>query len=507
MGNDTKNPSRSVPPMLFEKTQGRTTNAAGAYHRLILLVGPPRTGKTSALRDLAEERGWPLVNVNLELSERLLELTSKQRALRVPRILGEIVERHPGEVLLLDNTEVLFSPDLQQDPLRLLAGLSRNRTVVASFRGEADAEEDARRLVETFVISERMAEQLTRLVLPQLQFDKPADTKGLLIVGNYGTGTSHLMAVISGLAEHAEMAAAVTHSLVSDQAGSIAGRFKVLRAEIGSTTMSLRDILCATIEDKLADLGVSYQFPLASEVTNNKDAFIEMMDAFQQQYPNQGLLLVLDVLLDHLRTRREQELILDLDFLREVGEVCKTTRFRFISGVQESLFDNPRFQFVAETLRRVKDRFEQVRIAREDVVYVVSQRLLKKTPEQEGRIRESWGDRSTMTRAVQRVVRSMVQWDVLVDSDTRGIYERSARIIIVRPPVGKLLLEALLLQAEEKSLPVEQALRHPGFFPFHVELRAHQLRSSNRFDIHRQGLDVDLVTLARPKNLQEAAQP
>ena len=120
------------------------------------------------------------------------------------------------------------------------------------------------------------------------------------------------------------------------------------------------------------------------------------------------------------------------------------------------------------------------------------------------RMRERWGDRSTMTRAVQRVVRSMVQWDVLVDSDTRGIYERSARSIIVRPPVGKLLLEALLLQAEEKSLPVEQALRHPGLFPFHIELRAHQLRSSDRFDVHRQGLDVDVVTL---KPLQEAAQP
>lgn len=97
---------------------------------------------------------------------------------------------------------------------------------------------------------------------------------------------------------------------------------------------------------------------------------------------------MLDELLDYLRTRKEQEIILDLNFLREVGEVCKTTRFRFVSGVQESLFDNPRFQFVAEPLRRVKDRFEQVRIAREDVAYVVSRRLLKKSPEQEGRIRE-----------------------------------------------------------------------------------------------------------------------
>ncbi len=113
-----------------------------------------------------------------------------------------------------------------------------------------------------------------------------------------------------------------------------------------------------------------------------------MMAAFEEAHPKQGLLLVLDELLDYLRTRKEQELILDLNFLREVGEICKSTRFRFISGVQESLFDNQRFQFVAETLRRVKDRFDQVRIAREDVAYVVSQRLLKKTPEQAGKIRE-----------------------------------------------------------------------------------------------------------------------
>jgi hypothetical protein len=105
-----------------------------------LVVGPARTGKTAALRDLAQEHGWPLVNVNFELSERLLELTSKQRALRVPRMLGEIVEGHPGEVVLLDNTEILFSTELQQDPLRLLQGLGRNRTVVATWSGEMDDE-------------------------------------------------------------------------------------------------------------------------------------------------------------------------------------------------------------------------------------------------------------------------------------------------------------------------------------------------------------------------------
>lgn len=78
----------------------------------------------------------------------------------------------------------------------------------------------------------------------------------------------------------------------------------------------------------------------------------------------------------------------NLNFLRAVGEFCKGSRFRFIGGVQESLFDNPHFQFAADSLRRVKDRFEQMRIAREDVAYVVAQRLLKKDAKQQALVRE-----------------------------------------------------------------------------------------------------------------------
>jgi DNA replication protein DnaC len=77
---------------------------------------------------------------------------------------------------------------------------------------EADAETSARHLVETFVISDRMAEQLNSLVIPQLQFEKPADNQGLLVVGNYGTGKSHLMAVISAVAEHASLAGSLSDS-------------------------------------------------------------------------------------------------------------------------------------------------------------------------------------------------------------------------------------------------------------------------------------------------------
>jgi hypothetical protein len=79
--------------------------------------------------------------------------------------------------------------------------------------------------------------------------------------------------------------------------------------------------------------------------------------------------------------------VLDLSFLREIGEVTKHLRFRFVAGVQEAIFDSNRFQHVADSLRRVKDRFTQVLLARQDVSFVVAERLLKKTADQQNKIR------------------------------------------------------------------------------------------------------------------------
>ncbi|WP_273888494.1 DUF6079 family protein [Rubrobacter naiadicus] len=253
---------------------------------------------------------------------------------------------------------------------------------------DADEATSARQLVSTYVISDEMAEKLTGLVIPQLQFDQPLDNKGLLVVGNYGTGKSHLMSVISAICEHADLLSALGNAQVAQAARAIAGKFKVVRTEIGATTMSLRDILVGELEEHLAAMGVTYTFPDASQVASNKRAFEEMMAAFHAEFPDRGLLLVVDELLDYLRTRKDQELILDLNFLREVGESCRDLRFRFMAGVQEAIFDSPRFAFVADQLRRVKDRFEQILIARRDVKFVVAERLLKKTGEQQAKIRE-----------------------------------------------------------------------------------------------------------------------
>ncbi len=252
---------------------------------------------------------------------------------------------------------------------------------------QADDRQVAERLVRTYVISDRMADVILHRILPTLSLERGEETGGLFVVGNYGTGKSHLMSLLSAIAEHADLAVQATHPAVAAGLQEIAGKFQVIRQEFGSSTMPLRDIVLGYLQSGLKELGVAVNFPSMDQSPNTKDLLTTAMDAFRQAYPDQGLLIVIDELLEYLMGRNERELILDLAFLREIGETCSTSDLRFIAGIQESLFDSPRFQFAADSIRRVRDRYQQVRIVRDDVAFVVANRLLDKTEAQRKRIR------------------------------------------------------------------------------------------------------------------------
>ncbi len=123
---------------LAEQVIRKISQAAELYNRLIMLVAPAGAGKTTALREVHRRTSAPLISVNLELSRCMLHLTGLQRSLKLPRLLSEIVEATASDVVLLDNIEVLFDVSLRQDPLRLLQGVSRNKTVVVAWGGAID---------------------------------------------------------------------------------------------------------------------------------------------------------------------------------------------------------------------------------------------------------------------------------------------------------------------------------------------------------------------------------
>ena len=126
---------------LIDRMMGSIREAGRLYHRLILLVSPAGTGKTMALRQIQERLSVPLINVNLELSQRMLSLSERQQTLELPRLLAEVVNASGSDPVLLDNIEILFDVSLKQNPLRLLQAMSRNKTVVATWNGYINGEQ------------------------------------------------------------------------------------------------------------------------------------------------------------------------------------------------------------------------------------------------------------------------------------------------------------------------------------------------------------------------------
>ncbi len=92
-----------MPTPLASQIEDVLPRTRDAYYKLVLAAGPARSGKTATLSELAARHSWPRLNVNLRLSERLLELTHRQRATRVASILDEMIRSEKSDVVLLDS--------------------------------------------------------------------------------------------------------------------------------------------------------------------------------------------------------------------------------------------------------------------------------------------------------------------------------------------------------------------------------------------------------------------
>lgn len=219
----------------------------------------------------------------------------------------------------------------------------------------AENKDKAREYVKTYVMSDTMAESLQAPVLDQLQMDEVVDNKGVLIVGNYGTGKSHLMSVLSAIATDADNVQYLQNKKFAEQVKPIAGKFEVLRIEIGGVVMPLYDVIMGYVQEDFERRGIDFDVPDYKSVKSIKTVVKDMMIAFSEKYPDKGYLIIVDEFLSYLSSRNEREIVLDLEFFRALGEMCSKSSLRVMFGMQEKIFDNPKFGFVTDTLKHVSE--------------------------------------------------------------------------------------------------------------------------------------------------------
>src|SRR5690554_1350149 len=107
------------------------------------------------------------------------------------------------------------------------------------------------------------------------------------------------------------------------------------------------------------------------------------------------------------------------------------------------------------------------------------------------RMREQYGERETVSVAAKRVLRSFVDWGVLLDTELSGVYSRGVTIPVQDPQLVAWIVEAVLHACTNASIPLRDLLSSPGLFPFRIEsVSAENIRTvTQRLDILRQGLD------------------
>jgi hypothetical protein len=123
----------------IEGLQRIVQSAPAWYYRLVLVVGPVAPERSSLLRALAAGMSAPYINVSLALAEALLPLPRFERVGEVGRQLETLVAVGEADLVVLDNIEVLFLPELRVDVLARLRQLARNRTLVLAWPGRWSA--------------------------------------------------------------------------------------------------------------------------------------------------------------------------------------------------------------------------------------------------------------------------------------------------------------------------------------------------------------------------------
>lgn len=124
---------------------------AALHSKLILLIGPPGSGKTRLLKTFGESTQTVPLNLGSALGRQLAAIPQKQRHLQAGTLLRELAGQHAnGDILLIDNIELLFDTSLQLNPLDLLKRNAQTRRVVAVWPGELRGDSNMARLTYAY---------------------------------------------------------------------------------------------------------------------------------------------------------------------------------------------------------------------------------------------------------------------------------------------------------------------------------------------------------------------
>lgn len=115
------------------------------------------------------------------------------------------------------------------------------------------------------------------------------------------------------------------------------------------------------------------------------------------------------------------------------------------------------------------------------------------------RLKEIYGDRQTVSRCAQFVIRSFVVWGTLKDSEVNGCYQQGSLVNILDSNLALLMFESALLASPSNQINLRSLCENPAFFSFKFLVNVNKIivdyYDYDRVNIYRYGLDELMITV------------
>lgn len=244
-------------------------------------------------------------------------------------------------------------------------------------------EKDSRKeLVSSFIISESLERQIIDFFN---NIEKP-NHKAVKIIGNYGSGKSHLIAFLVSVIAEAELRELIKNDKIRESARTITRKFCTIQFELmpGDTEMSVW--FYREISKQFAQKYNLTMPQFSKDDINHKDNIIRIIEAVKKHDPTVGLMVIMDEVSDFLAQKEQYLIERDFQFLRILGQACQDQDLMVATAMQEDIYSSPRFKTIAAQESRVSERFQNIIIHKESVAKVISERIVPKSGNQKAEI-------------------------------------------------------------------------------------------------------------------------
>ena len=243
---------------------------------------------------------------------------------------------------------------------------------------------DPNEIVDKFVISPNLENDLLEF-LEYLKGNKPENNTSINVIGNYGTGKSHLLAFISLILSKPELINHIQNDKLREGFNSLTRNFLVVKYELPAVRKkTLASIFFYRVKKQLKEnYGIEIRsMDVETDEKDAKELVEEIMVKIKEKYPTSGLIVIFDEYSDFIKSKLSADQNHDLQFTRQLAESSKTQDFILMISMQEHIFSNPEFRDKAELISKIEKRFLKINITSENVEDIIAKRMVSKNQNQ-----------------------------------------------------------------------------------------------------------------------------